>query len=232
MEKVFSIRVALPNGLYLKDPQESILGRKILRQSIILLDDIGFEAFTFKKLAAEMGSTQASVYRYFENKHFVLLYLVAWYWEWQRLQIRLRTLNMDDAERKLRVAIEVLVNAGMSPSGVDFIDLQALQRIVIAESIKVYHTKMVDEENKEGFFLNYKGLSGLIASFIREYASDFPYPRSLATSLLELCNNQLYFAQHLPSLTDIRMSDQYPQHMEEMLHFYTFGLLDNRASSR
>jgi len=68
--------ISIPEGLSIKDPLQSKLGRKIITHSIILLDEIGFEAFTFKKLAIKMGSNETSLYRYFENKHFLLLYLV------------------------------------------------------------------------------------------------------------------------------------------------------------
>ena len=63
----FTIRV--PETIYLKDPESSELGQKIIKNSIELIDDIGFEAFTFKKLAESIGTTEAGVYRYFENKH-------------------------------------------------------------------------------------------------------------------------------------------------------------------
>ena len=77
-----NIRISLNPGLYLKDPQESDLGRRIIKHSILLLEELGFEQFNFKKLAEAMGSTEASIYRYFENKHLLLIYLVSWYWEW------------------------------------------------------------------------------------------------------------------------------------------------------
>ena len=73
------IKITLNEGLYLREPQDSLLGRKIIEQSILLIDEIGFESFTFKKLAAAIQSTEASIYRYFVNKHFLLLYLVSWY---------------------------------------------------------------------------------------------------------------------------------------------------------
>ncbi|MEM8909339.1 MAG: TetR family transcriptional regulator, partial [Bacteroidota bacterium] len=63
------IKISLNERLYLRDPQETALGQKIIKHSILLIDEIGFEAFNFKKLAQQMDSTEASVYRYFENKH-------------------------------------------------------------------------------------------------------------------------------------------------------------------
>ena len=60
------IQIAVDEKLFLKDPNSSELGKKIVKHSIELIDKIGFESFTFKKLALEIGATEPSVYRYFE----------------------------------------------------------------------------------------------------------------------------------------------------------------------
>jgi hypothetical protein len=44
------LKMSLNEGLYLREPQDSKLGRKIVEYSIILIDEFGFESFTFKKL--------------------------------------------------------------------------------------------------------------------------------------------------------------------------------------
>ena len=69
MEHTIDIKFKLNESLYNRDPQDTDLGRKIIKHSIELMDEIGFEAFTFKKLAHRISSTEKSVYRYFENKH-------------------------------------------------------------------------------------------------------------------------------------------------------------------
>ena len=104
------IRISLNEGIYLKDPQDSPLGRNIIKHSILLIDDVGFEAFNFKKLAQQMGSTEASVYRYFENKHALLIYLVSWYWEWVAYLIKINTVNIDDPKKKLEIIINSFVS--------------------------------------------------------------------------------------------------------------------------
>eukprot|EP01031_Cornospumella_fuschlensis_P000390 gene390-492_t len=76
------------NGkLFLRDPESSDLGRRIIRQAILLIAEIGFEEMTFRKLANQIGTKEASIYRYFENKHRLLVYLVAWYWQWLEYQL-------------------------------------------------------------------------------------------------------------------------------------------------
>ncbi|MBK9737596.1 MAG: TetR family transcriptional regulator [Saprospiraceae bacterium] len=95
-------------GIYLKDPESSVLGRNILKQSIDMIDKLGFEEFTFKKLSQEIQSSEASVYRYFDNKHKLLLYLSSLYWGWVEYQLVLRNANISDPVRRLSNAIEVL----------------------------------------------------------------------------------------------------------------------------
>jgi AcrR family transcriptional regulator len=70
----------LNEKLYIKDPQKSEIGKAIISHSIRLVYDVGFEHLTFRKIAEEMESTEATVYRYFENKFRLLQYLVDWYW--------------------------------------------------------------------------------------------------------------------------------------------------------
>ncbi|MGC9344775.1 MAG: TetR/AcrR family transcriptional regulator, partial [Bacteroidales bacterium] len=68
-----ALQISPNQALYIKDPQSTNTGRNILKYSIPLMQELGFEKFTFKKLAASMGSSEISVYRYFENKHKLLL---------------------------------------------------------------------------------------------------------------------------------------------------------------
>lgn len=220
------IKFELNKHLFIRDPQETKLGRKIIKHSILLIDEIGIEAFTFKKLAEQMESTEASVYRYFVNKHLLLIYIVSWYWEWVNYLIEINTLNIEDPERRLRIAISNIVDASKENPAIDYVNENILHRIVIAEGTKAYHSKSVDEENKEGLFLNYKQLAEKVAAIISEVNPDFPYPRALASNLFEMANNQIYFAQHLPRLTDIKVQKDNFCEVEKMLTYFTFQLLE------
>ena len=220
------IQMELNDKLYLRNPQDTKLGKKIIQYSIILIDEIGFEKFTFKKLAQRIESTEASVYRYFENKHNLLVYLVSWYWEWMRFLIDYNTMNMEDPLERLRKVLHVIVETSKQNPLIDYIDESILHRIVIAESSKAYHTKAVDKENKEGFFLNYKSLCIKIGEIISEINPDFPYPHALASTILEMANNHIYYAQHLPVLTEITMKDEHDLGgVVELLEYFTFGLV-------
>lgn len=200
---------SIPQGLSIRDPLQSDLGRSILTNSVILMDKIGFESFTFKKLAEKMGSNEASIYRYFENKHFVLLYLVVWYWNWVSYLIDYNSKNITDPNLKLDLIIDNYVDATKENLSVEFINEKILHRVMISESSKSYHTKNIDEENKQGFYLSYKALIQKVADVILEIDPKFPYPHSFASNLFEMANNEIFFAEHLPRLTYVKVKNEY-----------------------
>ena len=219
------IKIALNEGLYLKEPQRSKLGRKIIQYSIILIDEFGFESFTFKKLAEKINSTEASIYRYFENKHILLIFLVNWYWEWVNYLIKINITNVDDPHKKLKIIIHSFVSASQENPTVAYVNESKLHNIVIAEGGKTYHTKDVDNENSKGFFTSYKELANTVSQVIIEIRSDFKYPYALATNLFEMSNNHIYFARHLPRLTDITVVKDDVKEVENMLNYFADKLL-------
>ena len=62
---VKKIRVEVNSSLFLKDPFSSELGILIVQEGARLIQELGMEHFTFKKLGAQIGSTEAAIYRYF-----------------------------------------------------------------------------------------------------------------------------------------------------------------------
>lgn len=222
-----AIKIALNKGLYLKDPQDSELGRNIIEHSIVLIDKLGIESFTFKKLSIEINSTEASIYRYFVNKHFLLLYLVNWYWEWVQYLIQINSINIDDPKTKLQIIIHSFVSASRENPMVGYVNESKLQKIVISDGMKVYHTKEVDDENSKGFFTSYKNLALTVSQVITEVNPEFKYPYALATNLFEMANNHIFFAQHLPKLTDISIEQDEYEEMEKMLKYFVDKLLSS-----
>nr|WP_321407716.1 TetR/AcrR family transcriptional regulator [uncultured Carboxylicivirga sp.] len=223
------IKISLNAKLYLRDPQETLLGQKIIKNSILLIDEIGFESFTFKKLAQKINSTEASIYRYFENKHLLLIYLVSWYWEWLIYLIEINTINIESSHKKLDIIIDNLVEAYRENPAIEYVNESILQRVVISEGAKAYHTKEVDNDNKEGFFTNFKELCEKIASIILEVDPEFPYPHALASNLIEMANSHSFFAVHLPRLTDIKISNSDYTPVKEMLRHFVSKLLNNNS---
>ncbi|MEM9887535.1 MAG: TetR/AcrR family transcriptional regulator [Bacteroidota bacterium] len=220
------IMLNVSEQLFLRDPQQTKLGKRIVRNGIILIDEIGFECFTFKKLASKIKSTEASIYRYFENKHFFFVYLVNWYWEWTSFRISFNTMNINNPKDKLRQIIHTIVDTSQKRASIDFVDTDILHRIVVTEGTKAYHGKDVDAENKMGFFLSYKALCKKIANIILEIREDYSYPKALASTLIETANNNIYFAEHLPRLTDIKFAKNFHTEIEKMLENIIFNALD------
>nr|WKN34908.1 TetR/AcrR family transcriptional regulator [Tunicatimonas sp. TK19036] len=197
------VTLRLSDRYFTRDPQHTELGSKIISSSIRMIDMLGFEQFTFKKLATEIQSTEASVYRYFENKHKLLIYLIAWYWKWMEYLIDYRTNNIDDPVQRLQIALKALCDEVAFDPTFANIDETALYRIVISESNKTYLTKQVDKDNKGGLFRGYKDLCKRIAAIVKEINADYPYAHALISTALEASHQQAFFAQHLPSLTEL-----------------------------
>jgi AcrR family transcriptional regulator len=197
-----SLKIKMNEKLFLRNPEDSELGRKIIQHAIILIQKIGFEAFTFKKLAVEIDTTEAGVYRYFENKHRLLLYMVDWYWSWQEYRVIFHTNNMEGPEEKINTAIQLLSDPIEDDITTNYISEKLLYEIVMAEGAKAILTKKVAEDNKAKLFKPYKDLCARIAGFIKEYNTDYQYPHSMATTIIEMAHLQKFYMHNLPSLTD------------------------------
>lgn len=224
---ILGIKFKLNASLYARDPQDTELGQRIIRESILLIDEIGIEAFTFKKLAKRIKSTEASIYRYFVNKHLLLLFLTSWYWEWVNYLIQVDTRNVIDPVRKLKIALKNIVFATEENSLTEYVNENVLHKIIVKEGSKAYHTTHVDAENKIGMFLSYKELVQSIVDAITDVCPSFPYKYSLASNIFEMSNSQIFFADHLPRLTDIHCEEASRQdEMLKMLEYFVFKLLD------
>lgn len=222
---VIGIKFQLNENLYLKDPQETKLGKNILHHSILMINKIGIEAFTFKKLAQEIGSAEKSIYRYFDNKHNLLLFLTSWYWEWVHYLIDVNTKNIDHPNKKLDIIIDNIVHATSENPLTEYINENILHKIVINEGSKAYHTYSVDEENKEGRFISYKSVVKIVTDVILEINPQFPYAASLSSNLFEMANNQIYFAQHLPRMTSICHGKNEESDLIIMMKYFVTKLL-------
>lgn len=197
-----NLKIEVNPALYVKDPESSVLGKKILEQSIILIEECGFDTFTFKKLGGIIGSNESSIYRYFENKHKLLLYLTSWYWGWKEYQLVFATANITDPGEKLQKAIEILTQAVQKDSGISHIDEVLLNKLVVSEYSKSYLTKEVDAENKEGFFSIYNRLVFRLKEMILGVNKNYPYPASLSSTVLEGALHQHYLKDHFSALTE------------------------------
>lgn len=197
-----NFKISIQDSIYNKDPESSDLGKKIIRHSIILIDKIGFDAFTFKKLGCEIGSNESSIYRYFDNKHKLLIYLTSWYWAWMEYKLVLETYSIENYIQKLKKAIVITTKTTIEDTAFSHIDEVILNRIIIEENSKSYLTKEVDKENKEGYFRIYKRLITRIKEMIICVNKDYKYPSSLANTIIETSLHQHFLKKHFTSITD------------------------------
>ena len=197
-----NVKLIINENVYVKDPESSALGKKILNESILLIDEMGFEAFTFKKLGQKIESNESSIYRYFENKHKLLIYLTSWYWSWMEYRLVFETANLENAHEKLKKAILLFTEEIEDDLSTEHINESVLQRIIISDFTKTILTKEVDLENRNGFFLIYKRVIHRISQLIKEVNSNYPYPDSLASSIIEGALHQHFLKQHLKSITN------------------------------
>jgi len=197
-----NISITVNPKLFVKNPETSDLGKKIIQKSILLMDDIGFENFTFKKLGEQIGSNESSIYRYFESKHKLLLYLSSWYWGWLEYRMVISTTNIPDPMEKLKRAITIVTEKIEDDSSTLHINESILNKIIIAEFTKTLLTKEVDEENKEGYFLVYKRVINRIIYIIQEVNPDYAFAKSLASSIVEGSLHQHFLKDHLKTITN------------------------------
>lgn len=198
----WQIQVKVNEQLYLRDPEQSEIGRKIISTGVIMIDELGLEEFTFRKLAIKLETNESSVYRYFESKHRLLLYLIQWYWRWMEYQLVFRTQNINDPLVKIDTILGILFLKNGGNQSAESIDKKALFRVVVKEGSKAYLTQHVTEDNQKQFFKPYKDFCGRIAEIILEYNPGYKYARSLGSTIIEMSHYQYFFMNNLPSLTD------------------------------
>ncbi|MBP6385348.1 MAG: TetR/AcrR family transcriptional regulator [Pseudarcicella sp.] len=221
----YHVKFAINEKIYLRNPESSDLGKEMVKKAIDLIYELGFEQFTFKKLAIEIKSTEATIYRYFENKHRLLLYILNWYWCYLEFLVTFKLENVTDKKEQLKIILNLLTHDLAESTGQLDYNKKMLNQIVIAESSKSYLVKDVSAINKEEVFKPYKDLCAKIADVISSYNPSYLYPRSLSTTLIETSHQQQYFSENLPKLTDAKQINNQAftyQFVEEFL----FKILD------
>lgn len=203
MEIILSnLKIQVNDKVYVKDPETSALGKKIIKEGILLIDEIGFDHFTFKKLGERIGSNESSIYRYFENKHKLLVYLSSWYWSWIEYKLLFATINIGQPLDRLLKAITIVTEKIEDDIATKHIDESVLNRIIISEFTKTFLTKEVDDENKQGFFLIYKRVINRIVEMVIEVNPDYKYPKSFVSNIVEGALHQHFLRGHLKTITD------------------------------
>jgi AcrR family transcriptional regulator len=217
MQRLMQVQVHVNAPIYQKDPQSTDLGKRIIEHSVRLIDELGLEKFTIGKLATSLGTAESSIYRYFDNKHKLLIYLVGWYWSWREYKLVFDTANIADPAERLERGIRSITEAVTEKGNFSFLDLRALYRIAVSESAKAYMTKEVDDEHKEGYFGAFKTLCDRLRELIVAVRADHPYPALLASNVVDGSMVQRFFADHLPSLTEKNARTRLPDHFVDLV---------------
>jgi AcrR family transcriptional regulator len=207
MQNILSnIIISVNEKLYVKNPETSELGKKIIKNSIVLIDEIGFENFTFKKLGERINSNESSIYRYFESKHKMMLYLSSWYWGWIEYKLAFATTNINNPMERLKRGIAVVTEKIDDDAATLHVNESILNKIIIQEFTKTLLTKEVDEENKEGFFLVYKRVINRIIEMIHDVNPNYEFAKSLSSSIVEGALHQHFLKNHLKTITNCNES--------------------------
>ncbi len=197
-----NLKISVPETIFIKDPESSELGKRIIEHSILLIDEIGFDNFTFKKLGIKIESNESSIYRYFESKHKLLVYLTSWYWAWIEYQLVFSIQNMTNEQDRLIKAIEIITRTIERDSAYSHINEVVLNKIIIKESSKSYLTKEVDMENEEGYFAVYKRLILRLSALVLQVNPNYTFASSLASTIAEGSLHQHFLKNHFKSITN------------------------------
>jgi AcrR family transcriptional regulator len=197
-----NIKIQVNPAIYIKDPETTELGRKILTESIHLIDELGFDHFTFKKLGERIGSNESSIYRYFDNKHKLLIYLSSWYWSWIEYKLVFSTSNIADPKQQLMKAITVVTEKVEDDATTLHINESVLNRIIITEFTKTFLTKQIDDEIRESFFTVYNRIIYRIICMLAPLVPDYPFAKSFVSDMVEGSLHQHFLSLHLHSITN------------------------------
>ncbi|MGB0806062.1 MAG: TetR/AcrR family transcriptional regulator, partial [Salibacteraceae bacterium] len=205
--------------LYVKNPDNSELGKKIVTNSIELIHELGFETFTIKKLSSQIGSPESTIYRYFESKHMILFYLIYWYWSWIEYRLVFKTNNLTNSEEKLKSAISLLTESVKEDSTFSHVNEILLDRIIMSEAVKAYFTKRIDLKTKQTHFSVYQKVVERVSQMVLEINANFKYSHMLVSTIIEGAHQQRFFAENIPSLTDVTAEPNYITKFYEQLVF-------------
>jgi AcrR family transcriptional regulator len=219
-----SLKINVTPAIYLRDPEETDLGRRIVVVGVDLILSDGYESFTFKKLAEQLNSTEASIYRYFESKQHLLMYIFYRYWEGMKINLNIELQKIESGKERLKRLVKFITMPQWHVKD-RLIDEQKLVELAQTENIRIHLFNQVDAYNKNGMYIAYKNFVQQLADEILAYKSHYAYAQSLASVLLNSAINQLYYANHLPSLTNIRKGEKAKNELRGFLEHFLFASL-------
>lgn len=223
-----SVIIRVSPKLSVRDPLETELGKKIVAEGLKLMDKIGFDAFTFKKLASQIDSTEASIYRYFKCKIQFLNYAVSWYWHWVDYTIDVRTTNLTDKKKRLEVAIIVLVESDREDPIIDHIDEGVLYRVITKEAARIFLTRNSEGIPAKDVFSGYDLLFDKIFKMIIALNPKYKHPRTLTRALISLAHKHAFDSEFLEgtSARVLHKGDERKRETKEFLYNMALSQLE------
>lgn len=195
---MFSLQVS--ENFYLRNPNTTALGKKMIARAIQIIDEVGYSQFTFKILALSINSVEASIYRYFENKEHMLFYMVATYWTATNFRVKFYTQMLRSHEERVYTTIDVLTGIqSAAVPGLDFDQYEALQRIARKNyfyALTILRNKDNGKELEDELFRVSKEIQDHLSTSIRKLAPSFQHSDLMADTIIK---KGLYSLEELKS---------------------------------
>lgn len=189
LAEIFELHI--PDAVFVKNPRESELGMKILHKGTEMLAKEGIDSFNFKKLAIAIQTTEASAYRYFDNKHKFLLYVINIYYGWMEYSIAVAEYEEKKTENKIKRAIESIIAPNHMP--VDNVEFaKNIRKVAIQEGVKLHFNLHIKDEIKNGSMTCYSRLTQRLSGLIRNIAPHYQFSEPLANLVIESVFHQLF----------------------------------------
>jgi AcrR family transcriptional regulator len=217
--------IKIDEKLFLKNPMTSDIGQEMVRQSVIIIAAEGLEGFNFKKLALALGSTETTIYRYFNNKQQLMMYLASWYWGLLEWRIAFATTNVNVPSAKLDKALLVLSTPMNASAEIGFMNECKLQSIVASESFKAFEMKGLLKKDRIGYFKAYSNLCIRVSELITLNNKNHKFPKAMAATIIETAHYQMFLQNNMPELTDLPAGET---HLYSLLHQLAFKALEEK----
>lgn len=189
--------------LHLRDPGTSAVGERILSEGLVLMNELGLEVFTFKKLTERAECTEATIYKYFPNKQRLLQYYFQLYWMWLDTHCQQEGRSLSDPWERVQGDIRSLCGLWAKDAMAAQLDPVVLRALVLVEGSKSFLHRNVDEDNKLKLFQPYKDLCAHIATELKACDRKCKQPHTFATTLIEMAHSLEFAMEHLPALTEL-----------------------------
>ncbi|MGE0568274.1 MAG: TetR/AcrR family transcriptional regulator [Bacteroidia bacterium] len=191
------------SNLFVKNPSDTELGRKIVGKGLQLVHKLGIENFNFKKLAENINTTEASVYRYFKDKHQFVLYLNAWYWRYILFLVEFELKSEQKPIDKLNTVLSILYNKQKFKFKSEILDILLLRELMLSESVRLIYTQNIESINKQNLLSDQIKYLEIVKDIIKNINPKIKFPLAIATTMVESIQIQHHLISHGLPLTDI-----------------------------